>query len=502
MRPRRLDPGLVIGGILVNVLVVLSVQHFPYQDVTNHLTRYVLLERSWTGSTPSWLEVSLRPTSYIVGDLIGAGLVHLLGPSPTQRVMALVPVVLLPGSMYVLLRRTNPRQTGWALVGVLFTFSWYYLSGFIEFTVGLSLAFLVLAAWWPHRASPHWSPRLVLAAVCAMLFYVHLVVPLILLGVMGLDWMMDAVRGVRRTGSWQAGLGPRLLTLVVVAAVVGVTWATSALMNMSPGASIAPASDRPVFAKLLAVAAPFLALTRVQFGVMLGAYLVALIGLIRVNQGRLGNPFAVAGPAFLLLYFFTPRHVLGAGEADVRWLAPACLLPFCMPGTGSPLDARWLKGVFALCVLHAAVVGYYARAIDATLAAYDQVLDSIPAGARVLPVVAGGTRYPRLNPYAYYALWHTIRTGDQVPGLFSATGREGRPMPYYEHIRVRHQLYEPGEVWGSPARAPLDCAAIRADYAFIVQAGSDTASAALIRPCGAPVASEGEITLYRVRPPP
>jgi hypothetical protein len=498
---RPLETALLIGAVLLNVLVVLSVRHFPYQDVTNHLTRYVLLDRSWGGSTPEWLQVSFQPTTYIAGDILGAGLVHLVGPGLTLRIMAVVPLLLLPWGMYSLLRQTNPGQRGWALVGAIFSFSWFYLSGFIEFTLGLALVCLWLAAWWPRRATRAWAPRLALALACVAMFYVHLAAPLIVLGVVGLDWLLE----VTRTKSWRDPGLPQLVTLSVLAATVALTWAVSAMLASTQEATIAPPSFRSIPDKVFALAAPFLSLTYLQLGVMLAAYGIAVVALVRRKRGtEFLNAFALSGPAFLLLYFLTPRHVMGAGEVDVRWLAPALLLPFCMPGGARNLDSRLLVGLFGLSALHAAVLWHYARRIDANLSDYDRVIAAMPSAARVLPLVSDRMRYRRISPYEYYGLWYTIDKGGQVPGLFSGTGmrRGGRPMPYYEHMRVLHQLYQPPEGWGSRVLGPLDCEAIREDYAFVVQAGDDPDAGRLIRRCGTAVLTLGEITLYRVGPTP
>jgi hypothetical protein len=418
----------------------------------------------------------------------------------TLRFIAMLPVVLLPLGMYLLLRQTNPDQRGWALVGVLFTFTWYYLSGFLTFTLGLALAFLWLAAWWPNRGTTSWPSRLLLLLACVAMFYLHLAAPLIVLGVVALDWLLDVVPGGRKPFR-EILLGPRLVTLATLTTTVGLTWAVSTMLASSPETVVAPPSYRPFPEKVLALAAPFLSFSYGQLAVMLGGYLFALGAFLVQNRGaKLLNPFALCGPAFLLLYFLSPRHAGGAGEVDVRWLAPALLLPFCIPGPARAPDPKLLLALFGSSLLHAGVVWTNARHIDANLNDYDRVLSAIPDGASVLPLVADRMRYRRLSPYEYYGLWHTINKGGQVPGLFSGTGmrRGGRPMPYYEHLRVLNHLYQPAEGWGSRVLGPLDCEAIRRDFEFVVQAGDDPEAGRFIRQCVSPILTRGEITLYRV----
>jgi hypothetical protein len=73
-------------------------------------------------------------------------------------------------------------------------------------------------------------------------------------------------------------------------------------------------------------------------------------------------------------------------------------------------------------------------------------------------------------------------------------------MHHFDHFRVIYQPYQPAPRWGELSWAPLDCAAIRYDYAYIIQAGADHRSAALIRTCAREERRLGQITLYRVTP--
>jgi hypothetical protein len=170
----RLEEWLLAVALLTSGAVALSFGPFPYQDTTNHLARYVLMERAWFGQPAPWTIVRLVPTPYIGVDLVGVALVHLLGPTVTLRVMALVAFTLPPIGMYVLLRVTAPAQRGWALVGVLCGFSWWYLTGGFNFSIGLGLLCLALALWWGHRGTNNWPTRVLLATLPALLLLVHL----------------------------------------------------------------------------------------------------------------------------------------------------------------------------------------------------------------------------------------------------------------------------------------------------------------------------------------
>jgi hypothetical protein len=502
-RPPHLEEWLLGVAVLTNVAVALAVRHFPYQDIVNHLTRYVLLDRALAGQVPDWLAVRWLPTTRIAADLGGVALVHLLGPRAALRVLAVVPLLLLPGGMYLLLRTTAPSQRGWALVGALFGFCWYYLTGLQDFMQGLALLFFWLALWWPRRLTTRWSARLWLGVGCAALLFVHLSAPLLAIGVVGVSYLLEAVQAFHRRRSAAAFGSPQLVTLVVVTVVVGVALAGTAAFAVSGSGDMGPPYFRPWGGKVLAMASPFLSFSNGQLAVMLAGFLLAVAGLLhRQRAADLVTPLALCGPAFLLVYFLSPRYIIGAGDVDVRWLPAAYLLPFCMATTARPPGTALLKALFAVCIVHALVVFVWARRIDRDLDDYDAVIATLPPEAPVLPLSTDGGRFGRVRPYEYYGLWHTIRGGGQVPALFSGTGmrRNGPPMHHFDHIRVLYQTYQPPPEWGVRNWEPLDCAAIRHDYSYVIQAGADARTAALIRGCAREERRIGQITLYRVVP--
>jgi len=503
-RPRAtgLEEWLLAAAVLTNVAVALAVSHFPYQDIVNHLTRYVLLDRALGGDVPGWLLVEWRPTTRIVADLGGVSLVHLVGPTGALRVLAILPLLLLPGGMYVLLRTASPAHRGWALVGALSSFSWYYLIGLQDFMLGLALLLFWLAFWWARKDTARWRTRLCLCLGCAMLLFVHLSAPLIALGVVGVNWLRDGMLEFRRSRSPAAFLNSQLGTLVLLAWIIALALAMTAVTSVPDEAQMGPPYFRPIGQKALALASPFFSFSLGQLAVMLAGMVLAAAGLLRRPRAEFLTTFMLCAPAFLIVYFISPRSIIGAGDVDVRWLPPAFLLPFCAPTTARPPGAALLRMLCAVCLAHALIVLMWARRIDPDLDAYDVVLAGLPPSARILPLSTDGGRFGRVRPYEYYGLWHTIRGGAQVPGLFSGTGmrREGPPMHHFDHIRVRYQPYQPPPQWAVHVPVPLDCAAIRRDYTFVIQAGVDPWAAGMIARCARMERRVGPITLYRVMP--
>lgn len=496
VRGRNLDFALVLGGILVNVAVALSARHFPYQDIVNHLTRYVLMDRFWFGQPPVGISVKLLPTPYIGLDLIGVALVHLLGPEPTLRILGILPLVVLPLGMDALLRATAPAQRGWALVGCLFGFSCHYLAGFLNFALGIGLALWWLAFWWPRRASSSRIHRLGLALGGAGLYLVHLSAPLIVLGVWSLDLVCQLATH-RREVTGRKDLGRRLWLGASVAGAVGVLWLWAAAASpATPGPGLIT-QFRPLREKLLMAAYPFLSFSRLQAAVMLTGYLGAVMALFLHNRGaRLRNAFLTAGPVFFLLFVVSPATM----DVDVRWLLPAMLLPFCAPAPG-PAPGRMLLALLLVSSLaHAATIAVFAHRTNERLDRFDAVLAALPARRRLLPLVTDRNRPAAMSPYLHYSLWYTIRKKGQVASLFTRTGEYEGASPWYHlnHFRSEPTPYFPSYAWGVTLFTPLNCGRIQREYDFILQAGKNGRAAQLIGKCAVEALRLGDVTLYRV----
>jgi hypothetical protein len=455
------------------------------------------MDQAWFGQPAPWTVVRMIPTPYIAVDLLGVALVHLFGPEAALRTFALLTPTLLPLGMYVLLLATAPAQRGWALVGVPSSFSWWYLGGSFNFSIGLGLMCIALALWWPNRRTLRWHVRVLIVLCGVLLLFVHLFAALAFLVVVWLDCATDLLRDSRPAGWTLEGRGPQILValMLTVVCAAGFLW----MRQAATAAVVTPPilEARGLSSKLMNLGSPFFALGFPQFAVALSAYVVGVIAFGAQNWHRYRvNAFLLSGPVFLLLYLISP----GTWNIDVRWLPVAYLLPFCMPSHSRPPARKVLMVLFGFCLVHAVVVAAYAHVIRRQLHDFDVALSRVPPTARLLPLVTDRHRF-RVRPYFHYALWHTIRTSSRVGGLFSREGtREGDPTyTHLSHFDVRSSLYFPLAGWGVDYFEPLDCVRVRRDYDYILQAGQDARAGRLIEQCGRELFSVGDIRVYRVR---
>jgi hypothetical protein len=510
LRPTRrgLDPGaawrdavLVLAAVAVNLTVVLSLTHFPYQDVVNHLTRYVLIARTWFGEGTPGITVLPIPTPYAGLDWLGALLVQFVGPTATARVQAIAPQLVLPLGMYALLRATAPSQTGWTVVAPLFGFSWFYLEGFINYCVGLGLAMLWLGCWWPRRMRTGWRTPAIAVVGVVGLYLTHLSSVAIVLVVVWCDVALHLLQGwhARKLRAYLASPRVRLAILTTATFCVFLAWTTLADAR-EPSLTIA-SLPRPWIGKLRNLGSPFFAFSLEQAAIMAAGFVIAFAYRVGAVGSRWRDPFLLASGVFFCLYLVSPAN----WALDLRWLAPAYLLPICRPTPPQvPRPHRAaLLGVLICAIVHASIVYTRARSIDRELAAFDIVIAWLPDGARILPLDPDGGRHGRIRPYYHFALWHTIRKHGRVPGLFSRNGERpgAATWPHYSHFRVEPLRYFPPYGWGARIFEPLDCAQIREQFDFLVQAGTDPRGEQLIRLCVTDIALQvGDITAYRTTP--
>ena len=508
-----IEAWLVVVATACTVAVVWSLRYFPYHDATNNLARYVLMDRAWFGHPAPFVRVRLLPTPYIGLDLVGVAFVHLFGAATALRAMATLLVCIIPLGLYRLVAATCPDRRGWALVGVQCSLSFYMMFGFFNFVAGIGVALLWLAAWWPHRDTTSWRSRTWLALGIAPVFLVHLAGAMTVLVVLGVAWLTDLWPTLRsRTAGQRVELraiwSPRLTMLVAVGASVVVLWVAWRLsLGYEAPSSVAP-WFRPLGSKVSNLAAPFYSLSKTQMAVMAGGYVASLIAFFVVNRRTLRwDAVLLSAAAFVVLYLIFPYGVDGAGFVDIRWLLPAVLLPVAATATGPvPSQRAWLAIPFTMAVAHAGVVLHQARAFDRDLVAYRQLLRAVPADARLLPLIADGKRHGRLDPYRHFALWHTIDGGGRVSGLLVEEEHfDSNPArllhKFFGHFQEPSLLYYPDEHWGTDLMLPLDWQRIATDYDYVVVAGADTVARHAVAAHADSVASDGDVSLFRVRAP-
>jgi hypothetical protein len=495
------NPYLLVGVALVgNLFVALANHHWPYTDITNHLARYVLLDRYWFGTPPDYIQARLVPGPYMGIDLLGVALVQLFGPVATAKIFAVLGVIALPIGLWILLDAVGRKDGGedvrlWALVAVPLGLGWFTETSFMNYVIGLGALMAWIALWWPAREHASTGRLAAIFVASGVLFLIHLSTPLMMLVIVWTDWLF-AGKGHRR--------GRFTTALVATAGVVAVTLWWQATVLPAPRDVHAQfwVTFKGPWVKLRNFLTPFFVFTFPQMAVTLAAYLVAIVLFWRTNRDeRRWNTLLWCAGAFLVLYLIFPSNTPGTGYLDARWLMPMYLLPFAAVWQGGHRPTTRVALVLvAVAWINAATMWRATRRVDRELDDYATVLSGLPPGRRLLPLVADSLRHGlRIAPYRHFAFWYEIDRDGRVPAIFNYSG-DGGDAPrqnFMSHFAELHQLYTLPPQWGTTVFTPLDWTAIDRDYDYIVVAGRDPRVLQMIEPHARQVTRVGDITVFQ-----
>lgn len=502
-RPARPESALrwqvwtAVFVVAVNLIVALAPRFFPYGDTPNHLARYTLISASWSGAAPEWVHFRWLPTGYIAIDVITAALVGLTSPATAMRALVAAYVILLPLGAYALLRAVNPRSVGWSLVACLLTFNWYFLAGFLSYSIGIALALLWLAWWWPRRKRHATGIRLLGAIGIAGLYLVHMAAAATALVAVGVacteplishrrEHKLVARRVIRRFTSAATYAAPAIALNLIM------KW-SSAFPQVHEEIAFRSASD-----KLLHLAAPFVSFSRIDGIVVVVVYAVALALCWSARKPHLRvSVWPLTNAALIACYFVCPVLLFAAWDVDVRFLLPAALLAFVATASDAPRPpSRLAVGLLAsAAILHAVDIRWNTKRIDISVTQFLTALRQIPPSSTTLVLVADEGGSFRIDPFLHIGEWLTIQnSSDRVNGLFSGKTNGA----YLGHFVVCPPLYDPGVEWLQEGFPALDWDRIRHDYDYIALAGTNNTAQARVRAGADPIDVSAATTIYRV----
>ena len=449
------------------------------QDYPNHLARGVVMsDLMFHGGARfgALFNYHFAPVAYILGDLVLATAVDLLGAHGATAFWIALTVLSLPLALIFYLRSTTlPTRSRILLVVLslyLSTDGFLYM-GFMTFrlAVALTLVGIALAQTFRRRPSPG-----VFAAYCGMAalgYLVHLSSLLFLA-------VAVATSGLVRLAARETKLRTEVALLAPIVAVAA--WHFAAAVH--PGTS----GDLPSSTfnwgtwsgRLHGLRWDFLRYYDRPFDGRLDNVLVLglvccmvwpVLGHLRrrtLTQPAVLELFAIAA-AFLALYVVLPSAYGDASYLDLRPLAlvPLFLMLACLqlaaadapdPETGTSA-ALGLAMVLAATNL-AYLTGHMAQD-RRWMAQYRAVVAAIPRGASVLPLYPGASG---LRPYMHAGAFAVIDRGAVIPYLFS--GNRGNPQTYFRYNALP---YAPPEAWYYTAPAVnVDWHAIGCSYDYLL----------------------------------
>ena len=420
----------------IAALPVILAPLLPLVDLPGHLGRYaVQLDAGRTEQIAEWYTFTWYLVPNLGVDLIVQALGPWLGIERAVRLAVIASVLLTALGIQLIALAAHGRVTAGALLAMPLIYSYPFLYGFLNFSLGLGMALCGIALW---MRSASWKPLgrwPIFALIACVLWACHLVafgIFAIAAGSIEISRQLTAQKLIQ--ASWRTAVS---LTFLLVPLVLG--------------AMFGPESDargQTDFFFVWHLKARGLLWTLRDNA---ATFDMATLGIISCAMGfawfsrkmRLDAGLAMAVAILTMLVIALPHRMLGSEFADVRLLPATLMLALLAPRAGEgfpvPLQRVLLLAALALFSSRIAYNGHsmWQRGSQADVEL--SVLESLPPGAQLITLRA---RRCDLESYwapdwqSHYAGYALLRRGAfasdqwQIPGaqLLRVHNPEMRPF--------------------------------------------------------------------------
>jgi hypothetical protein len=437
--------GLVTLLFIILLMPLWLVKFPPLLDYPNHLARIFVLAHL---NDPAFQFSSMYQSNwglfpYLTMDVSLLAFQKLLPLELAGRILLSLCLVALPLSVWFFLRQANPGSDALAVWSLLLPYNVFFLMGFIDFSLGLSLCFLAVGLWIRYQGRPTVLRWGVLLAVFSATYFTHLFA----FGVLAL---MVTVCSIFKRFSWK-----RLLLSWVL-------FLPGSLFYLITRRGVAAPQDIAfdVFGDRWAWVAGFLHLYSSPVDTLtIASLMICLVLALWKNPELRSNPEWVTIGAILFVLFWILPFKVGDAFYIYPRILPALfvvLLSMCHIGK----RGRWLAIVaMGIFLLRAGdiTLGFWKE--QPRLAALAQSFELIPRNARVLPVVEMDNGDVIRRPYSHFWAYGTIRRGWLSPYLFA--------LPGQTPLRLKDDVFDLDGFWDLEYTTPVDWQEVRENYDYV-----------------------------------
>lgn len=431
------------GALAVGYALLLwSLSGLPFHDFPNHVARAVVMADLALHGGERFGQVfsfEFMFIPYILGDVMLMYLVEALGADTGARVWLILVVASLPLAVGAYLRSTGYSKFS-ILVGCLLSLylatDWFFMMGFENFRVAISMVLLGLAAWQTFMRTGSAVSYILFLCLFFAGYLMHLSALIFSAVGIGAVSLFALVR--KKVSLPRAVAGG-----VLIAALCGWHFFYS-------GAGVST-FDGPEHAsivqKIIRMKRPFFYIDRFSASVLLGLFLSCCAVMLTSwrhawHNERFQNA-GVLAVAFLLVYAVLPVETSDVFEIDSRALPLVWLFVlFAALASAESVGAEKTAVIVASVLVAAAnlyLLWAYLEPPNSVIIGYREVAAQVPQGASVL-TIATPSPFHYTDPYRHAGAFTTIEAGGVTPYLFSAN--RGAPMKYF---RYRTWPYTPGD---------------------------------------------------------
>ncbi|MBI3824052.1 MAG: hypothetical protein HY289_15395, partial [Planctomycetes bacterium] len=377
------------------------------------------------------------------------------------------------------------RPTWLALGGGVIAYHSQFLYGFTNYSFGLGLFLVALAAWihWRTRWSAMRLTFMTLLALASC--FSHLSALIFLAGAALALTGSDALRQRAVTTDMLLGLAPVLAPFAIFLRGGGSSgFEYGTLMNKLAGAlCLVRGYHRHVDAAFIAGLAIFLVL------------------FVLWSTGKRCNPGTlIAGLGCVVMFLVGPHEIFGGSPADARFLPPAAALIVLSFDFSYPRRAAvvLLFLFLMLTVFRCGALTHFWQSFDTDLRDQAALFDTFPENAKVYPMVNVSDQpdEQKLGLASFHAInYAVIDRHIYVPHLLAYRGQQ--PIRYLKEPLTFHD-----NPLAYPAYADVDWNKICAKYDYLWCWDLPEVHQILLSSRATRVAQKGNASIWKVRKPP
>ncbi len=456
------------------VLLWATLTNLPFQDVPNHATRAYLIKQSLLGAASNGFQFHFDFIPYIFGDLLAAALMCVFSVTVASQVWFVFLFSLFLFSVLFYFRSVLAIER-FSQICPLVAFSllyvgsnWFLLSGYTNFWLSVSLAFLTLA-FWEHWLSPSVKNANFGRRYCAYIFSAVFTYLAHLAGFFFVGLILG-VSGVIRLVQGRISVSQFLLTVAPLGAIT--------LLHVALGHQAGSSNDdwvtRSIADKFFSAGSMFIRFNLHTDSALSLLFLILAVVLLLAKIQREGQLSRATSDSetFLILLLLGVAFVLlpyGIGpttEIDIRAI-PFITVFFLRFAVGtvpqqSTISPWSLGTAFALAVINLVYLTANFLPADEYLREYRKALSVIPEESIILPVNARPD-VERMNTSFHQAELYMTEHRGLVAYVFSRN-TSPEQFAYFSYPR---EIYMPSMHWYQRDQK-IDWAEIDRTYSHII----------------------------------
>jgi len=360
---------------ILYLVPIWSVAHLPTSDGPSHVYNSWILRELIAGNSgpiSRYFEIDWRPHPNWIGHAVLALLMTIGPPVIAEKILFSAIVLLFFASMW-----WYSGKSVYAFLAFPFAYHQFLQTGFYNFSVSISLYFLIVAMWWKRRESPNAKTIALIAVLLIICYFSHPMSTLLAMGSIGLLWLVT-LRGRNAR---------HLLAFVpVIPLLAWFAW------QRRPEAVLNAAAFGKRFAALVRIDPLFtFDFRQFQLGYAIFGLLVALLlfTLIRERRRRDVDAFLVITLVLVVIYFFAPDDFAGGMAVSQRtslfiYLLP---LPWFTLALSKPVRVGLIALLSVVAVGNLVYLTSHYRAVDRYLTQFLRSLQPITPETTLLPLL-------------------------------------------------------------------------------------------------------------------